>query len=107
MTLYQLLSLVGILFGVLIAMLAFFGRRLLSQVDTALAAAATRDTQHTEQMATLTHTLETTVAKLNKTEQAMGSLLRAFTAIDKWIYGEAQHGTFKNPPPDFSAGGSL
>ena len=96
MTTAQLLYCCGALLSLLIGLLTYLGKKLISQVETA----------H-ESIASLTASLKTNSDETKKLRDQLTTLLRAFTAIDKWIYGEAQHGTFKNPPPDFNAGGSL
>ena len=102
MTVPQLLSLCGSLLALLIGLLAFFGKRLLGQVDAALQTAANDNAALSQQVVALTNSLQANSAETQKLRGEMSTLLRAFSAFDRWIYGEAQHGSFKTPPPDFS-----
>jgi HAMP domain-containing protein len=114
MTTSQLLSICVWLLVALVGVVAFFAKRLLKQNDDALATAAANNaaavaanTVLSQQVEVLTSTLHTNSEETKKLHGQLGTLLRAFSALDKWIYGEVQHGTFKNPPPDFNAGAPL
>lgn len=96
MTTPQLLYICGGLLGLLITLLAYLGRKLISQVEAGQAS-----------IASLTSSLQTNSEETKKLRNEMSTLLRAFNAFDKWIYGESLQGSFKTPPPDFTAGGNL
>jgi cell division protein FtsB len=100
-TLPQLLGVVGALILLLIALVGFFGKRLLEQVDTALATAAQNNEALRAEVSTLTNQLKTNSDDMKKMRDELSTFRRAFHAFDKWLYGEAQHGRFKNPPPAF------
>lgn len=114
MTTNTLLSICSVLLLLLVGIVGFFAKRLLAQNDAALATAAANNaaavaanTALSTQVDALTTSLHTNSDETKKLHNQLSTLLKAFAAIDKWIYGEAQHGTFKNPPPDFNAGGNL
>ena len=96
MTTQQILYVCGGLLSLLAGILTYLGKKLISQVETA----------H-QSIASLTASLHTNSEETKKLRAEMKTLLRAFTAFDKWVYGEAQLGSFKTPPPDFTNGSEI
>lgn len=86
-----LLCVCGALLGLVVAILTWLGKKIVTQGETAQ-----------NSIATLTASLYTNSQETKKLHTQIGVLLRAFTAFDRWIYGEAQHGSFKTPPPEFT-----
>ena len=96
MTTQHLLYLCGGLLGLLVGVLSYLGKKLIAQVEAGQAS-----------IATLSASLHTNSEETKLLRAELKTLLKAFTAFDKWIYGEAQLGSFKTPPPDFTTGTNI
>jgi len=101
MSVQILLGLFTTVLLVLLGVIGFFGKRLVEQTDAALAAARHNNEALGNQVVELTADLRANAEEMKKMRNELSTFRRAFHALDRWIYGEAQHGAFKNPPPPF------
>jgi hypothetical protein len=114
MTTTNYLTLAVFFLGGLLGIVFWFTQRMVKQYDDALAARlaadAARDAAEAktrEQITKLTDALDKQVAESGRLRDSLARLLQSFSAWDKWIYGELQHGTFKTKPPQFDHSGPV
>lgn len=104
-----ILSAVGGLVLVLLGVIAYFGQRLVSQTDAALDESRKQNQALRDEVGFLKNEL-TGYAELVRhlreetrvLRRSYRALLRAFTALDKWLSIEMAKGRFSQHPPEFT-----
>ncbi|MDO7849034.1 hypothetical protein Q5H92_21900 [Hymenobacter sp. M29] len=107
MTTAQYLGLAVSFLLLLLGIIGYFAKSMVEEFKASLKARAAAEQLQAGQIVELTTALKLQTTESSRLRSEMKSLLKAFTAFDRWIYGELQHGTFKTKPPTFNHVGDV